>query len=257
MHLPAFLSREELERVERLCEEVVARWYARHHGEPWLYRTTNMAGLTDPSLHGSPDDLVALVELIADERILGVLRACGGHEPLFHNSQFFFEQRRESWDGDWHRDTQFDARDDDDERERMTRHTGVHFRIACEPDSFLEIVPGSHRRWDTDLELAIRRSSDPLIRSTAKMAGARHISLERGDALLFHAWSIHRGSYRTEPRRRTLDLIYGWPSACPHAVPSPYCFSDDSVLPLLSPSARRFYERFITAYRTKWEQSSG
>jgi ectoine hydroxylase-related dioxygenase (phytanoyl-CoA dioxygenase family) len=40
------------------------------------------------------------------------------------------------------------------------------------------------------------------------MPNALRISLQPGDACVFHAWSIHRASYRRTPIRRTLDLLY-------------------------------------------------
>lgn len=252
VRFPGFLGGDELGSLEAICETVVDRWYARHADAPWLYRTTNMSGLTDPGLFDSERELVSLLELIADARILAPLRHCAGVEPLFHNTQFFFEQRHESWDGEWHRDSQFDARSDTDERERMESHTGVHFRIAFARDPWLELVPGSHRRWDSPKEYAIRRSEEPASRASAEMPGRVRVELERGDALLFHAWGIHRGSYRTEPERRTLDLIYGWPGPSPTGAPQPLCFSDRTILDRLSTGARSFFERFVEAYEGRW-----
>jgi len=69
----------------------------------------------------------------------------------------------------------------------------------------LEVVPGSHARWDSQEELCIRKGSD---RATDKMPNAFRVVLKAGDACLFHAWSIHRATYRRAPVRRTLDLLY-------------------------------------------------
>ncbi len=45
-----------------------------------------------PYFRGSENDLIDLLELIADERPLSILRAVSGQEPLFRGTQFFFEQ---------------------------------------------------------------------------------------------------------------------------------------------------------------------
>lgn len=253
LHFAAFLAREEVERYGSICRRIVAQWEREHQDEPWLGKTTNMAQLTEPRyFRDKPEELTELLELIADERILAILRRLAGTTPLFHNTQFFFEQHDGSWEGDWHRDTQFDADDDDDEKRRMRAHTGVHFRMAFVRDPWLEIVPGSHRRWDHPKELERRKARDPKLRSHPDMPGRQRLVLEAGDALLFHAWSIHRGSYRATPERRTLDIIYGWPVPSSWAVPPPTCFADDAILETLSPRCRGFFERFLRAYRSRW-----
>jgi ectoine hydroxylase-related dioxygenase (phytanoyl-CoA dioxygenase family) len=119
---------------------------------------------------------------------------------------YYHEQTKRDWDGDWHRDSQFGRPDPEHERARFENSVAVHVRVAFEDDDWLQIVPGSHARWDTPEELHIRRGSD---RATAFMPNATRIRLRAGDGCLFHAWSIHRASYRCAPIRRTLDALYG------------------------------------------------
>jgi len=78
-------------------------------------------------------------------------------------------------------------------------------RVAFEDDDRVEIVPASHARWDTDEAFRLRKGSD---RASNRMPGAERIVLRAGDACAFHAWSIHRATYRRAPIRRTLDLLY-------------------------------------------------
>jgi hypothetical protein len=47
---------------------------------------------------------------------------------------------------------------------------------------------------------------------------------------------------------RTLDIIYGWGGACDYCPPPPMCFTDRGLLARLSPSARNFFDYFISAY---------
>jgi hypothetical protein len=133
----------------------------------------------------------------------------------------------------------------------MTNHTGVHFRVAFLPDRQLEYAPGSEQRWDTPEELSIRKGDHP---TGSDMPGRITIDLAPGDACLFHAWGIHRGTYRSAIPRRTLDIIYGWGGVCDYAPPPPMCFTDPKLLARLSPHARQFFDHFIHSYQRHWTQ---
>jgi hypothetical protein len=87
------------------------------------------------------------------------------------------------------------------------------------------------------------------------MPGRRKIELEAGDACLFHAWGIHRGTYRADVPRRTLDIIYGWGGVCDYSPPPPMCFTDRDLLARLSPGARNFFDYFIRIYEKYWREA--
>lgn len=139
----------------------------------------------------------ALLDAIARNTSADVLQLKDAH--------YYHEQTKRDWDGDWHRDSQFSGYDPDHERELIATTCSVHVRLALEDDDRLEVVPASHTRWDTDEEVGIRRGAN---RATKRMPRAVRVALKAGDACLFHAWSIHRATYRRAPIRRTLDLLY-------------------------------------------------
>lgn len=245
---PGFLDRWEIAELRRICDHVLQQAIAE---APDRANASNIAYLTERGyFHSREADLLRLLEFIADQRIVTLLTRLSGELPLFHNTQYFYNPVSMSWDGDWHRDTQFLAPEIALERERMKQHTGVHFRVAFLADSQLEYVPGSERRWDLPEELDIRKGSQP---NPSHMPGGRKIALGAGDACLFHAWGIHRGTYRTNVPRRTLDIIYGWGGVCNYCPPPPMCFTDQDLLARLSPSARSFFEYFIKTYRSYWK----
>jgi len=247
--IPGFLDRREIAGLRRICDKVLRQAIAE---APDRANASNIAYLTEPRYFHSRDaDLLRLLEFVADQRIVALLTHLAGEFPLFHNTQYFHNPATLSWDGDWHRDTQFLAPEVALEQERMKYHTGVHFRVAFVADSQLEYVSGSERRWDLPDELDIRKGSQP---SRSHMPGGRKIALEAGDACLFHAWGIHRGTYRADVPRRTLDIIYGWGGTCDYSPPPPMCFTNRDLLARLSPSARDFFNYFISAYREHWNQ---
>jgi ectoine hydroxylase-related dioxygenase (phytanoyl-CoA dioxygenase family) len=252
--IPQFLSRDAISRYRRIADRVYEQWWSTTFGAGQRAKASNMASLTEPPYWGDhPQELTDLLELIAHPQILGLLTAWYGQPPLFHNTQYFIEQRDDAWDGEWHRDTQFLAAEAELERARMQAGTGVHVRFAFEADSCFQIVPGSHARWDTPDEWAIRRHSDPQVRS-GDMPGARTIAMQPGDMLIFQAWSVHRGRYAPLPPRRTLDIIYMATGVCDYCPPPPSSLTDPAVLAALNPQARAFYARFGETYRPFWER---
>jgi hypothetical protein len=247
--IPGFLDPLEIAELRPICDHVLQRAIAE---APDRANASNIADLTERRyFHSHEADLLRLLEFIADQRIVSLLTRLSGELPLFHNTQYFYNPASMSWDGDWHRDTQFLAPEVALEQERMKQHTGVHFRVAFVADSRLEYVAASERRWDLPDELDIRKGSQP---NRSHMPGRREIALGAGDACLFHAWGIHRGTYRADVPRRTLDIIYGWGGACDYCPPPPMCFTDRGLLARLSPSARNFFEYFISVYSGYWNK---
>jgi hypothetical protein len=254
--IPRFLSPDAVRHYRQMADRAYDRWWDLTFGAGREARASNMATLTDPAYwHGHEQDLTDLLELIAHPQILGMLTSWYGSPPLFHNTQYFAEQRAEAWDGEWHRDSQFLAADAELERSRIAAGHGVHVRFAFVEDACFEIVPGSHARWDTPEEWTTRRHADPAVRSGA-MAGAQTIVMQPGDMLVFHAWSVHRGRYAPEPPRRTLDVIYQATGIADYCPPPPTCLTDAAVLAALNPRARAFFQHFADAYGPYWAQGA-
>ena len=180
---PGFLDSLEIAELKRICDHVLQQAIAE---APDRANASNIAYLTERRyFHSHEADLLRLLEFIADQRIVSLLTRLSGELPLFHNTQYFYNPASISWDGDWHRDTQFLAPEIKLERERMKQHTGIHFRVAFVRDSQLEYVPGSERRWDLAGELEVRKGTKP---RHSDMPGRKKIELGAGDACLFHAW---------------------------------------------------------------------
>jgi hypothetical protein len=242
--LRSFATPDECTRLRAACDVVLARMLAeREAGRD----ATNIAFLTQRRFFAADlAPLALLLHWIASRRIRDSLEPLGEGPLLFFNTQYFHEQGSRTWDGPWHRDTQFESKDADEERARMHGSTAVHFRIACEPDERLELVPGSHRRWDSPEELAIRRGDAP---TSSDMPGRVRIALDRGDACVFHAWMIHRGTYGPQPVRRTFDVLYTLGPPTLFGQPAPAAaFRDPEVRTRLEPEALEFYDAFLAAF---------
>lgn len=233
---PRFLAAPQIASLRNACDRVLER--QRAHGGA---DTTNIAYLTDARWHDDDGiDRVTLLEFIASPRVTTVITSAVG-APSFHNTQYFMEPRSRSWIGQWHRDCQFLVGTPAQEDTVRAQACGVHFRVALVDDDHLEYVPGSEQRADTPTERAVRWQADSQA-PPQDLPSALRLSLRAGDALLFHAWGIHRGRYVASRPRRTLDLIYNIgapPAGCPRDA-----FAQPVPLTGLSPTARAFFTAF-------------
>jgi ectoine hydroxylase-related dioxygenase (phytanoyl-CoA dioxygenase family) len=208
--VPAFLETPELAELRRACDLVLERARAE----------SSVKGHTSPSVSlfadtGNfarwPGSLERLLTLVASARVCALLEGLAHADeertPRLQKVDYYHEQTRRDWDGDWHRDSQFKEHDPQREYALLLRTTAVHLRFALSPDDRLELVEGSHRRWDSREELRVRKGAQ---RSTADMPNATRVALRAGDACVFHAWAIHRATYQRAPLRRTLDSLYAF-----------------------------------------------
>lgn len=251
---PNFMETSKVTQLKIICDNILEQWLAGSSEPLKLANLTNMPFLTEPIyFKNKRNELIELLELIADPKLLEILKFISDNqEILFHNTQYFFNPATRSSKGMWHRDTQFLAPDPELEKQRMKQSTAVHFRISFLRDNCLEYVSGSEKRWDTPEEYAIRKGGKEANNSD-EMPEKRRIALNPGDALLFHAWGIHRGLYHVESPRRTFDILYQWGNICDYCPPPPTCFEDLSLLTKLSPGVKYFFENFRKTYEKYWQ----
>jgi len=68
----------------------------------------------------------------------------------------------------------------------------------------MELVPGTHKRWDNDEEFDVRQEERGKVSSDPLTTGVE-IKLAAGDMLVFSADMIHRGLYGLD--RLALDIL--------------------------------------------------
>lgn len=191
----------DLVPLRGVCDTALAAWRAQQDGVDG----TNLAYLTDARWYaGTTVSPQVLLEWIASERVTALLTPVLGPAFVLHNTQYFPEPVGRSWIGAWHRDCQYLVASRAEEHQVRAELQAWHLRIAFVDDDHLEVVPGSAPRADTADEAQARATGD-----ARELPGAQRVSLRAGDAVLFHAWSIHRGRYVQGPSRRSLDVIIG------------------------------------------------
>jgi Phytanoyl-CoA dioxygenase (PhyH) len=254
----------EADALRDVCEEVLQQWLAGLQPAPGgpvpSPEATVMRHLNHPAyFRRRSAGLASLMDLIADERVLAVARAVLEDEPLFRCTSLFFNPRANGRDGDWHRDSQFVTRTDEEERQFLfgaERAAALQLQIALLPSEDSEVVPGSHQRWDTPEEYRIRKGEGGRNRRSNEMPGAVRVRLEPGDAVAFNPRALHRGRYHTDKPRRTLMLTYTSRSG---EQPADYFnrqpwFLDPGYLEALDPHTRAFFGPFVERFRDTWRQ---
>ena len=265
-----------ISRLHEVCETAFGQWrressresepggnFGNYYGpKGWI-----MVHLNHPKYHrADPASLPCLLDAIAEPLGQTILRDLFQEEPLFAQANYYFDPPGETRIGDWHRDCQFFCPNDEDAERRSVVEEAdppreLHMHIPLVATAASELVPGSHRRWDTPEERRIRLH-EPLCES---MPGAKRLHLEPGDLAFFHVNTIHRGLYyqgvprrtiavtfsrKSQVRKATAELMKAWNGyVCtyqPWALKTGY-------LDGASDSTRELFGRFIETYRDSWK----
>jgi hypothetical protein len=206
--LPRILPAARLQQLSAACDHVLAQ--QRAASVTAGHTSTHVTGLLAPEYFlDRPELLEQLASFASSPEVVGLVRDLGQPlegEPNLRSLEYFHEPSTRDYDGAWHRDG------DDVQLPRVAAHgssvprsTLLRLRVPFAPDDHLEYVPGSHLRDDTAAELHARRGQ---VRNQALDSSTVRVVLEPGDVCLFDTWGVHRGRYRRQNSRRTLDLLF-------------------------------------------------
>jgi ectoine hydroxylase-related dioxygenase (phytanoyl-CoA dioxygenase family) len=161
------------------------------------------SSLITGSKYLSYKERVKLFNFISSPKVMEIIESVIANNPAFMNTQLFFNPVNPQLKDFWHRDCQYDH--DVEVQKKVIHETQVvHLRVPLFDELGMELVPGTHKRWDSEEEFNVRDerqgklSNDPL--STGKT-----IRLAAGDLLVFSADMIHRGLYGLD--RLALDIL--------------------------------------------------
>ena len=208
----------------KAVHEVLVRFH-----ESWLKanaafyqeRAVNSAYVTGTRFLNDEDRQV-LFEFIGSKKISAILTSTLPGEVMFVGAQLFFDPANPEQKNYWHRDIQYNDLTIEEQKQSLKESNPLHLRIAMKPERGVELVPGTHRRWDTEEEFDIRMERNSR-RVHEDLSTGLAIEMARGDLLLFSAGMIHRGLYGGH--RFALDLLFG------NADPSFARFVDEDCLP--------------------------
>lgn len=242
-------------------------------------------------------ELRELLESAADEQLHEVFELACGARPTFSHFSCWYEPEQDEAGGGWcvlchvppfclaqplpdnagrclrparlrHRDMQYVFPNEVEEKERIssgqgygsgnTRFSGIQVQCALlDGSAHIEYVPGSHARWDTEEEYAVRKA-DHFSHRFEPMPGAVRPVLQAGDAFAFTD-GLHRGHYEAAVPRRTLmfTLSNGRRARGLDYFTFQPWFLEPGYLSGLSPRASTFYGRYLDEYGTEMREAAG
>ncbi|MDT8429662.1 MAG: phytanoyl-CoA dioxygenase family protein [Pseudomonadales bacterium] len=212
-------TEEELRELAKAVLEFHGSWKCKN-SEFYSKKAVNSAYITGTEHLGESKRNV-LFKFIGSSRLMKVVSDVIPERPAFMNTQLFFNPVNADQKNYWHRDSQYHMTAEE-QQEALSGPNVVHFRIPLANEPGIELVPGTHKRWDTDEELDVRLENNGHKNYEDISTGVR-IKLEVGDLLVFSANMIHRGLYGMD--RLSLDIIF-----C-DTEPSLIKFASDDCLP--------------------------
>jgi ectoine hydroxylase-related dioxygenase (phytanoyl-CoA dioxygenase family) len=151
------------------------------------------SSLITGSQYLSADDRVKLFNFISTKKMMSVIDAIIPKTPAFMNTQLFFNPANPCLKDFWHRDCQYDF-DIEAQKKVIGETQVVHLRVPLFDELGMELVPGTHKRWDNAEEYDVRQEQNGR-QSNESLSTGKKIQLFAGDLLVFSADMIHRGLY--------------------------------------------------------------
>jgi ectoine hydroxylase-related dioxygenase (phytanoyl-CoA dioxygenase family) len=210
-HIPGLYPESKIKELEAVIVDHHTAWIEENR-KFYRDKAVNSAYLTRP---GILDDrqrlrLFQFVGQLAQHKLAQELL----HENMcFMNTQLFFNPHNVQQHNYWHRDMQYTGLDEAEQKAALHEKQILHFRVALRDEPGIELIPGTHARWDTLEEYSVRLEKEGA-RVFDTLPGSATISMQRGDLLVFSANMIHRGLYGMD--RLALDVILFNPLADLH-----------------------------------------
>ena len=162
----------------------------------------NSSLITGSQYLASPDR-VKLFNFISSKKVMKIVDAVIANNPAFMNTQLFFNPVNPKQKDFWHRDCQYDH-DVEGQKLAIQETQVLHLRVPLFDELGMELVPGTHKRWDNEEEFNVREEEKGRL-SSDDLSTGKKINLAAGDLLVFSADMIHRGLYGMD--RLALDIL--------------------------------------------------
>jgi ectoine hydroxylase-related dioxygenase (phytanoyl-CoA dioxygenase family) len=197
--------------------------WKQDHQEFYREEAFNSSLITG-SQYLASDDRVQLFNFISSKKIMDVVESVIPNTPAFMNTQLFFNPVNPQQKDFWHRDCQYDH-DVEGQKKAIQETQVLHLRVPLFDELGMELVPQTHKRWDSDEEFNVRQEKKGRV-SSDDLSTGKKVKLAAGDLLVFSADMIHRGLYGLD--RLALDILVFDPAA------DFIDYVDDDCLPDLS-----------------------
>lgn len=217
--LKGFFDPAELEDLTSASLQFHEKW-KQSNAEFYGSKAVNSAYITGTK-HLAEAKRQQLFSIIGSQKVMDEVCSVMPQGCAFMNTQLFFNPVNSDQKNYWHRDPQYHL---SVEEQQAALHGAevLHFRIPLADEPGIELIPGTHKRWDSEEELEVRLEQNGRINSENLSSGIT-VPLEAGDLLVFSANMIHRGLYGKN--RFAFDILFCDPD------PELAKFVDDDCLP--------------------------
>lgn len=214
----------ELQPVKDVIAKFHQLWQVEH-AQFYATQAINSAYLTAKQYLNDQERKI-LFSLIGSNKLMSMVNALFDGQPAFMNTQLFFDPVNHAQKNYWHRDPQYHMTLEEQKRALLGPKV-IHFRLPLVNEPGIELVAGTHQRWDTDEELNIRLEQNGR-KHYEDLSHATKIPLDAGDVLVFDANMIHRGLYGMN--RLSLDILFCDPKPELMAYVNEQCLPEFEVI---------------------------
>ncbi|WP_432474468.1 phytanoyl-CoA dioxygenase family protein [Amphritea sp. HPY] len=217
--LKGFFEPAELEGLTSALRDFHDKW-KQSNAEFYASKAVNSAYITGTK-HLDETKRQQLFSIIGSHKIMNVVSALMPEGSAFMNTQLFFNPVNSDQKNYWHRDPQYHL-SVEEQQAALNGPEVLHCRIPLADEPGIELIPGSHKSWDSEEELEVRLEQNGRMNSENLSSGIT-VPLAAGDLLVFSANMIHRGLYGKH--RFAFDILFCDPD------PELTRFVDDDCLP--------------------------
>ena len=198
-----FFKEEEIAIIEPILIKFHNSWL-KEHARHYANGTLNSHSLTS-SKYINNTEKKTLFDFIAQNKLYSLLEKLIPQQAKFLNTQLFFDPKNANQENYWHRDIQYTGKSEEEQKQAIKTQNVLHFRIPLKTELGIELIPQTHRRWDSKEEYEVRKSLNNK-KTSDELKNSKRFALKRKDLLIFSANMIHRGIYGKE--RFSFDIIY-------------------------------------------------
>ena len=196
-----YFNSAEISTLRKVITKFHQRW--KHDNAKFYQEEAFNSSLITGSQYLNFEDRLKLFSFISSKKMMDLINSVIPNNPAFMNTQLFFNPVNQQQKDFWHRDCQYDF--DVEEQIKVIQETQVvHLRVPLFDELGMELVPGTHKRWDNEEEFNVRQEEKGYV-SSDDLSTGKKIKLAAGDLLVFSADMIHRGLYGLD--RLALDLL--------------------------------------------------
>jgi len=195
-------KKSELVKIKNVLSKFHLAW--QKDNQPFYQKKAINSAYLTGTKYLAENDRQKLFQLIGSKKISEIIGSIIPCKPMFINTQLFFNPTNSLQKNYWHRDTQYDL-SMEEQKQALLGPKVMHLRIPLNDEPGLELISGTHKKWDSELAFDIRMEKNGK-KNHQDIADSVKIKLDAGDYLIFSANMIHRGLYGMD--RFALDILF-------------------------------------------------